>query len=145
MKGTHLTLIGALVILCLMMVGPAQAKPDEALTGTYWRVVAIDGSPVTPQPQKTEAHLVFKAEGQRVSGSTGCNRFTGTFEQTADGLRFSPLAVTKMACPPPLDALEQAFLQALSATTAGRISGNTLELKDASGRVRLRLEARPKK
>ena len=145
MKWTYLTLMGALVTLCLLMVGPAQAKPDAALTRTYWRVVEIDGSPVTPQPQKTEAHLVFKAEGQRVSGSTGCNRFTGTFKQTADGLRFSPLAVTKMACPPPLDALEKAFLQALSATATRRISGNILELKDASGRVRLRLEARSSK
>jgi heat shock protein HslJ len=109
--------------------------------GTYWRAVEIDGSPVTPQPKKREAHLVLMSEGKRVSGSTGCNRFTGTFEQTADGFRFSQMAVTKMACPPPLEALERAFLQALNVTAAVQISGNTLELKDASGRVRMRLEA----
>jgi putative lipoprotein len=77
-----------------------------------------------------------------VSGSTGCNRFTGTFAQTANGFRFSQMAVTKMACPPPLDALERAFLQALNATATVRISNNTLELLDTSGRVRMRLQAR---
>ncbi|MEJ2673267.1 MAG: META domain-containing protein, partial [Deltaproteobacteria bacterium] len=33
-----------------------------------------------------------RARRKRVSGSTGCNRFTGTFTQTGDSLRFSPLA-----------------------------------------------------
>ena len=47
-----------------------------------------------------------------------------------------------MACPPPVDAMERAFLQVLGATTAVQISGNTLELKDAAGKVRMRLEAR---
>jgi heat shock protein HslJ len=85
--------------------------------------------------------MMFSAEGNRVSGSTGCNRFTGTFTRTGASLRFSPLATTKMACPPTLDAQERAFLAALQATTALHLAGNTLELKDASGTVRMRLEA----
>jgi heat shock protein HslJ len=52
------------------------------------------------------------------------------------------MATTQMACPPPVDALEKAFLQTMGATTSVRISGNTLELKDAAGKVRMRLEAR---
>ena len=142
MKWSSFTLMGAMVALLLIMVGPAKANPDAALVGTYWRAVEIDGNPVTPRSKKREAHLVLMSEGRRVSGSTGCNRFTGTFEQTADSFRFSKMAVTKMACPPPLDTLERAFLQALNVTATVRISGNTLELIDASGRVRLRLEAR---
>ena len=142
MKWSSLTLMGAMVALLLLMGGPAKAKPDAALVGTYWRAVEIDGSPVTPQSKKREAHLVLMSEGKRVSGSTGCNRFTGTFEQTATGFRFSKMAATKMACPPPLDAQERAFLQALNVTATVRISGNTLELMDSSGRVHMRLEAR---
>ena len=141
MKWSSLTLMGAMVALLLLMVGPAKAKPDAALVGTYWRAVEIDGSPVNPQSEKREAHLMLMSEGKRVSGSTGCNRFTGTFEQTADSFRFSKMAVTKMACPPPLGSLEKAFLQALEVTASVRISENTLEVIDASGRVRMRLEA----
>jgi heat shock protein HslJ len=141
MKWTPLALLGTLAILLMVGAGPAAAGPEAALTGTYWRAVTIDGSPVAQLPKKREAHMMFSAEGKRVSGSTGCNRFTGTFTQTGDSLSFSPLAVTKMACPPALIAQERAFLAALQATTAMHLADKTLELKDASGKVRLRLEA----
>ena len=145
MKWTLLTVLVTLAALLLVGAGPAAAGPDAALTGTYWRAVTIDGSPAAQLPKKREAHMMFSAEGKRVSGSTGCNRFTGTFTQTGDNLSFSPLAVTKMACPPPLNTQEQDFLGALQATSAMHLAGNTLELKDASGKVRLRLEAGPAK
>jgi heat shock protein HslJ len=142
MKWTQLAVLLTLTALLMAGTGPAAAAgPDAALTGTYWRAVAIDGSPAVQLPKKREAHMMFMAEGKRVSGSTGCNRFTGTFTQTGDSLTFSPLATTKMACPPAQDAQERAFLAALQATSAMHLDGNTLELKDASGKVRLRLEA----
>jgi heat shock protein HslJ len=103
--------------------------------------VAIDGNPVTGEPNAREPHLVFSSEG-RVSGSTGCNRVSGAYEKDGNSLRFGQMVSTKMACPPPLMTLEQAFLQALGATAALQISGNTLTLKDAAGKVRMRLEAR---
>ena len=141
MKWLSLTFMGALAALLLVTAGTASAGPDAALTGTYWRAVAIDGNPTVSLPKQREAHLVFAAEGNRVSGSTGCNRVVGTFTQAAEVLRFSPMASTKMACPPNLDAQERAFLEAVQATAAAQISGNTLELKDAAGKVRLRFEA----
>jgi len=144
MKRSFFLLLGAMAALLLLARIPVTAGPDAALLGTYWRAVAIDGNPVAPQPKPREAHLVFAAEGNRVSGSTGCNRVVGTFQQTAEALRFSKMASTKMACPPALDAQERAFLEALNATAAAQISGKTLELKDASGKVRLRLEACPR-
>jgi heat shock protein HslJ len=139
MKWSTLSCLGIMVALILTMGVPAQA--DCGLVGTYWRAVEIDGSPVSLQPNKREAHLVFNAEG-RVSGSTGCNRLAGSYKQDGNALRFTPLAVTKMACPPPLDSLERSFLQALEATSAIRLGGNTLSLLDAAGKVRMRLEAR---
>ena len=84
---------------------------------------------------------MFASEGNRVSGSTGCNRLTGTFAQTAEGFRFSQMASTKMMCQPPLDAQERAFLGALNATAVVHVSENTLTFSDATGRVRLRFEA----
>ena len=136
--------MGTLAVLFLVGVVPGQAGADAPLVGTYWKAVAVDGTPAIPLPEKREAHLVFAAEGNRVSGSTGCNRVTGTFTQTGDSFRFSPMASTKMACPPNLDAQEGAFLQALSAIATMQISGDTLELKDATGKVRLRFEACPR-
>lgn len=145
MKLPLLLLRGTLLALLMVGAGPAAAAgPDAALTGAYWRAVEISGQPAAPLPKKREAHLMFSAQGNRVSGSTGCNRFTGTFTQTGDNLHFSPLAITKMACLPALTAQERAFLAALQATTAMHLAENTLELKDASGQVRMRLEAGPR-
>jgi heat shock protein HslJ len=144
MKWSLLSLLGTLAALLMVGTGPAAAAPDAAPMGTYWRAVEISGKPVVPLPEKREAHLMLSAEGKRVSGSTGCNRFTGTFTASSDSLRFSPLATTKMACLPAMNAQEIAFLAALEATTALHLAGNILELKDTSGKVRMRLEARPR-
>ena len=84
MQRCPVTLLAAMVGLLLMMAGAAHPCARHVpLTGTYWRAVAIDGNPVAPQPEKRQAHLVFNREGSRVSGSTGCNRITGTFTDTS--------------------------------------------------------------
>jgi heat shock protein HslJ len=140
-KWLALTFLASLAALSLAEFAPAAAGPDAPLVGTYWKAVAIDGTPVAAQPKPREAHLVFKAQGNRVSGSTGCNRVMGTFTQTADGLRFSKMATTKMACPGTLDIQERDFLSALNAIATAAIAGNTLEMQDAAGKVRLRFEA----
>lgn len=137
MKSWTMGFLALLVIVGLTLAHPVQAAVE--LTGS-WRVVEVSGNPVTNCQPNREPHLVF-SEG-RVSGSTGCNRYTGTYQQDGKSLKFSPMAVTKMACPPPLDALERAFLQAMAATTAMRKSGITLELLDAGGNVQMRLQGR---
>jgi heat shock protein HslJ len=139
MKWLTLSVMGILMALLCTLGGPAQA--ECGLVGTYWRAVAIDGNPVTVESDKREPHFVLSAEGS-VSGSTGCNRLMGSYEQDGNSLRFKQMATTKMACPPPVDAMERAFLQVLGVTTGVQLSGNTLELQDAAGKVRMRLEAR---
>ncbi len=125
----------------MMLWGAAAwAQSAAKVEDTYWRVTAIDGKPVEAPPQGREPHLVLKTAGKRVHGSTGCNRFTGTYTLSGCCLEFKPLAVTKMACPPPLAAQEQSFLQAMAAIRHLRQSGSTLELLDDQGTVRLRLE-----
>ena len=47
-----------------------------------------------------------------------------------------------MACRPAVAAAEQRFLSALAEVRQAQISGVTLDLSDASGKRRLRFEAR---
>ncbi len=56
-----------------------------------------------------------------VSGYSGCNRFTGGYGKTSTGMRFDPLAATRMACIPPRAELENALLTAMQSpfTTVG--------------------------
>ncbi len=135
-----LAMIWSLSACSILLVGDI-AQPSATLLETYWRVLEIDGKPVKVIPPGREPHLILKAEGQRVQGATGCNRFSGSFQKTDAGLRFQPLAATQMACPPPADALEQSFLQAIAAVRGYRLAGNCLELLDEQGNTRMRLEA----
>ena len=50
--------------------------------------------------------------------------------------------MTLAACQPPSDAVERRFIDALGAVKSAQIAATTLDLKDASGKLRLRLEAR---
>jgi len=121
----------------------AREAPSRAsLLNTYWTPVEIDGEAVVLEAGQREPHFVLSAEGGQLRGSTGCSRITGGFEQDANDLRFRDLAVTLMACPPASAQLEARFLDALNAATSRRIVGESLELRDGSGQLRMRLESR---
>ncbi len=64
-------------------------------------------SGATQQPVSLE----FESGG-RVSGSTGCNRLTGSYTQNGSQLHFSPLATTRMMCAQGAD-IEAAYVKAL--------------------------------
>jgi copper homeostasis protein (lipoprotein) len=118
-----------------------QAHAKASLTDTYWRPVEIEGRAVAMLAGAREPHFVLSREGNRVRGFTGCNNLAGGFEQGANGFRFTQLISTRIACMPAND-LEGRFLSALHATTSQRIVGDSLELRDQEGKVRMRLEAR---
>jgi heat shock protein HslJ/uncharacterized membrane protein len=83
-----------------------------------WRVIRLGGDML---PEGVTATIVFGTDG-RVSGRTGCNRFTGAYTLTGEGLAFGSLAVTRMACPPHAMEAERRFLdlvQRVTRVTAG--------------------------
>ncbi len=88
----------------------------------------LGGLPVEPSEGGRDPHLVLDPDGRRLSGSGGCNRLLGRYELDGDRLGFGAVATTMMACPEPLMIRERAFIEALEATTAFRIEGETLEL-----------------
>jgi len=134
------------VLACLVAaiaggcVTPSSA-PSAELLDTYWRAVQIDGKPLVRRPGTRELHIVLRREGSRISGFAGCNSLAGGFRQDREILSFGNLAMTRMACVGEGDALEAAFTKALGSTASWRITGNTLELRDAQGAARMTLEA----
>ena len=110
------------------------------LVHTRWRPVRIGEQRVTVTGQEREPWFVLDPKAKQVTGSGGCNRFTGTFEAGAGTLTFGPLAGTRMACPS-LDR-ETAFLRALEGTKRFRLAGRRLDLEDAAGVVLMELEER---
>jgi heat shock protein HslJ len=118
---------------------PATPAAGPSFEKTYWKATELIGKPVPPASRNREAHLVFEQDG-RVAGADGCNRITGTYERTAEAIKFGPLVSTRMAC---VDTgeIEHAFREALQKTGRWKIVGNELELSDTGGSRLARFEA----
>lgn len=116
-------------------------QPDASLVNTYWKLLEADGQPAVVVDNKREAHIILQSDGQRVVGTSGCNRLTGTYDLTGDQLRFSPLGMTMMMCTDELMQQEQRLTGALQATTRCRVQAQVLELF-AGERMVARFESR---
>jgi len=93
-------------------------EPKSLLTGGEWIVETIGGAPVI---DKSEATILFMEEG-RVAGNASCNRFIGGYHLTGEGLSFSQMGTTMMACEEPLSLQEARFLELLQAVFRFEIS-----------------------
>lgn len=105
-----------------------KARP---LQGTTWRVVWLNGRGVAGTfDSAVRATLLF--ERGRVTGTTGCNTFSGDAAVAGTAVTIGTLVMTKRACEGEADRVERAVL----ATLAGRVTartGNVLMLEHPSG------------
>ncbi|RIK45616.1 MAG: hypothetical protein DCC58_05905 [Chloroflexi bacterium] len=116
--------------LGLAACGNLSNSPD--LVGTNWGLDELGGADALAGVSVT---MRLTDDGQ-ISGSSGCNRFTGTWQGGSNrALTIGPVASTLMACSDPVDAQEQAFLAALENTARYRIDDDELYLLDGSGAV----------
>lgn len=108
------------------------AAQPQTLAGTSWTVVSYNNgeNAVVSVLSGSSPSVEFGEDGS-VSGSGGCNRFTGTVTAEEGALTFGPLATTQMACADPEGVMEQetAFLTALATATFYTVEGNTLALR----------------
>jgi putative lipoprotein len=132
-----------LPLLAVLALAGCQSPPsvvtENPLVGTAWLAWDINGQ---GPGGKTYATLVFNPG--RISGSGGCNRFSGALEVKADEWQASGIAVTRTECAPELMKEEASFLEALEAARSHRVEGGLLTLIDESGAVRLRLVHLPR-
>jgi putative lipoprotein len=127
------------VAVALQKVGRPPV-PDRALGETYWKLTRLGETPVQAAANQREASLVVHPGKGQVSGSGGCNRFSGSCNVDGSALTFGNLASTRMACAEGMDQ-ESAFLAALGKVRSWRVSGDRLELLDAGGVSLARFQA----
>ncbi|PZQ49317.1 MAG: hypothetical protein DI556_12280 [Rhodovulum sulfidophilum] len=110
-----------------------QAMNSRTLTNTYWRIVRLGKTDITPIDGAREPHLALREGENRFVATVGCNQMTGAFERNGDKLSFKGPAATLKACPAPFGEWEQQLAGALAATRAWRVNGQALELLDSTG------------
>ena len=112
-----------------------SAEPSTgALENTYWKLTRLGNDSITVTPRQPEPHLVLHPGPHRVTGSGGCNRFSGIYKVEGDGLMLGEMAGTMMACLEGAET-EQRFLTALANVKGWRITQGNLELLDSGGTV----------
>ncbi|MEC5386857.1 YbaY family lipoprotein [Uliginosibacterium sp. H3] len=129
--------------LLLRPVGgaPVAAAVTASFENTYWKLTRLGSTSVEVATSQPEAHLIFQGPQKRVIGATGCNRLSGSYTLDGSRLALGETASTRMACLQGM-ALESSFLQALSRVASWRVTGEQMELLDASGVSLARFESR---
>lgn len=103
--------------------------PPTELAGTNWTFVSIGGVAVAGGRP-----TALQFDGNRMSGSAGCNRFSGTYSVDGGTLKAGPLMATEMACPGM--ELEQAFFKLMSTPVSLTFADDgTLILTGIEGRT----------
>ena len=117
----------SLLTACANVIPPCGDKtspPSSELRNTKWELTRWNLPPNTngevrtrqiPQGENSNPiQIIFDAKGDRVSGSTGCNRFTANLDEDAKGFTFKQITSTKMSCSPARMELENDFLYELN-------------------------------
>jgi heat shock protein HslJ len=113
---------------------PGGATEQSALEGVTWQLTALPGY-AADRLAASRTPVTVRFEGGRVSGFSGCNRFTGDYVTKEGQLTIGKLAGTMMACDAPATALETAFRDAFAGTLSPTVEGPRLALTTASGAV----------
>ncbi len=121
-----------------------QITPEPLpLVGTTWKLSSIAaGDAVMSVVSGTQITAALAAD-ETLSGSAGCNSFSGTYTLAGDRLSFSPLATTKMACAGYVMTQERVFLDAMGEVASFAIEGTQLTMLDRSGAMLLGFEGTP--
>jgi heat shock protein HslJ len=107
------------------------------LTGTTWRVEMLGAdAPLIPAAAKTA--LRIDRDG-RVTGNTGCNRFSGRANIDGSAMTFDLIALTHRECEPPVMETEKAIVTALETTRTWAMDGKYLGLLDERGHYVMKL------
>jgi heat shock protein HslJ len=140
-NGVELVLTGADVRL---VYEAEEEQEPAALVGTTWQLdsLATGTDAVSSPVAGSNVFLELKDDGS-AGGSGGCNTFHAGYETEDDAIRFDPIASTKMACDPHLNAQEAAFFAALEQAATFVIEGDVLTLNDADGAFLVSLRAKP--
>lgn len=130
LKALNCLLLTSLLVLfaaCSSLTPPCAARvspPYAELRGTKWELMRWNLPPnatgevrqrVIPQGDAGQPIQVqFAAESLKISGFTGCNRFTGEIVEEARGISIERIASTRMSCSGPRNELENDFLYELN-------------------------------
>lgn len=125
--------IVAVAVATLACIIAVLITGGSGLEGTSWKLVGWSGPAIDPADFTITASF---GDGQ-ISGTAAVNSYSG--ECAVGGITFSPGAIarTEMAGPPEAMEAESAYFELLQQAETYEVSGDRLEVRDASGAMLL--------
>lgn len=128
---TPVTRVLVLIALAAIAVACAPIGTDNAnrpLVNTSWTVASVAGVATLPDARPT---MAFAQDGT-ISGSAGCNQYSGTFRTDGDAIAIARVASTMMMCEGDRGQQEAVFLKGLNgAATWRQTEAGQLEIDGA--------------
>jgi heat shock protein HslJ len=120
-------------------------EDNTNLEDTSWILIhyaGSDGSARSVLPN-VEVTAVFRAG--RLSGSSGCNNYTGAYQVTGSSISLSGIAGTRRFCASPPGIMEQEadYLEALGRVAQFDVTTDALDLRDSLGGILLSYAPQP--
>lgn len=130
-----------IVVACIVSAGctweGTSVEPTASPAGTAWTLLTYAGGNGTEVPvlEGTTITADF-GEDSLVTGSAGCNGYSGSYSVSGAAIGITSIASTLMACTEPQGIMEQEgrYLDLLGSAAAFRMEGDRLILSDAEGR-----------
>lgn len=117
--------------------------PNASLRATRWKLTTLMGKPVKSGENQRGVQMVFKSCSSLLDGSSGCNRFFGTYEiMPVNRIRFSKLGISLNVCPDM--ETERELFRVLELADSYTVRGNVLLLNRARMAPLARFEALPR-
>jgi heat shock protein HslJ len=133
MNKTTLPILALLVISGLILSACGSTGSPASLAGSSWNLVSYGpGKGQIPAASGIETHVDFGGDG-RVSGSVGCNSFSGDYKVKNGSIIFGQIMSTMMACAEPQMTQESTALQVMTGTVRFQLEDDTLILYAAGG------------
>lgn len=110
-----------------------RALADSEVGDAHWRILSIGGDTLDPVEGDRAPHIMFRSGEAVFTSSIGCNTINGGYTLDGSSLTLQPGPMTLMACPPPFDEVERAWVQGITSVSEALVTGPTLELRDADG------------
>jgi heat shock protein HslJ len=122
--------------------GPSSSAAAGSLTGTSWTLTSYaTARSSTPTSAAAPASLTFRSAGA-LSGTTGCNSFSGNYTADASKLTITLGPMTQAACADAAaQAQETAITQLLPTTASYALEATSLTLMDQKGATLLAYSA----
>jgi heat shock protein HslJ len=131
MRGRYFlfVIITALASLGSCHTAKQSTAGSASIVGKYWKLVELNGATVQSPGQNKEPYMILNASEKRVTGNGSCNSFFGTYELVgSNGITFSKIGATRMACSNDIMATESQLFQAFEMTNKFTFRNDTLLL-----------------